>query len=112
MSANNCRIVYERHTRWMTDKQKEWFDKIVYLNPITKSRLETLFPDQEASEVWSWFVHESSIRDRSGDFRVMAPVRDFVLKYFEFCDPEDYSEKLAKAKELDRKVKPKAITQG
>jgi hypothetical protein len=33
----------------MTSKQKEWFDKIVYLNPITKSRVEATFSEKEAS---------------------------------------------------------------
>ena len=87
---------YERTTRWMTDTQRDWFEKACYLDEVNEDTLERFFPAERTPVIQSWFQREASIRDPAGaHWRVRPLIRDKVLRYLETRSPRKHRESLA-----------------
>lgn len=98
-SALLTKKFFDRTTRWMTPKEREWFTAVCYLDTINEDTLRTVFREEDVPSVQDWFEREASIRDPvSQSFRVRPLVREKVLRYLEMRSPSRHREMLQKAK--------------
>ncbi len=98
-SALFAKKYFDRTTRWMTPKEREWFVAVCYLDTINEDTLRVLFPEEEVPSVQNWFEREASIRDpASRSFRMRSLVREKALRYLEMRSPSRHREMLRKAK--------------
>jgi hypothetical protein len=83
---------YDRVTRWMSESERRWFNKIVFLTRVDLSTLKITFPEADTSElrtILEWFKREASIRDSDGDLWMLRPyVQRRIMKLFSIDDPE------------------------
>jgi hypothetical protein len=87
------RRFYDRTTRWMTEREREWFVRVCYLERVDEDTLRTVFPGQDVSKIQDWFEREPSIRDPSAPyFRLRPMVRDKMLRYLEVRAPSRHRE--------------------
>ena len=87
------RRFYDRTTRWMTDREREWFVRVCYLDRVDEDTLRKVFPDEDVSKIQDWFEREPSIRDPSATyFRLRPIVRDKMLRYLEVRGPSRHRE--------------------
>lgn len=87
-SALFLRKFYDRTTRWMDARQREWFERVCYLDVVNHDTLALLFPAAEVDRVQSWFEEERSIRDpRSAEFTVRPLIREKCLRLFRIRNP-------------------------
>lgn len=92
------RRFYDRTTRWMTEREREWFVRICYLDRIDEDTLGAMFPDEKVSKIQDWFEREPSIRDPAASyFRVRPMVREKMLRYLEVRGPRRHGELTALA---------------
>ncbi len=92
-SALFLRKFFERTTRWMTEREQEWFLKICYLERVNEDTLALLFPADEIARIQDWFESEPSVRDpMAADFRVRPLIRDKVLRYESIRAPRRHQE--------------------
>jgi len=76
-SALFLKRFYERTTRWMSQRQRDWFVSTCYLDVINEDTLARLYLPSEALEIQDWFEIEASIRDPTHNvFRVRPLIRD------------------------------------
>lgn len=103
-SALILRRFYERVTRWMTAREREWFDRICYLERVDEDTLRGMFPDEaDIGKIQDWFEAEQSIRDASAAyFRVRPLVRDKILRYLAVRKPSRHHELEAQAAKATR----------
>ncbi len=98
-SALFAKKFFDRTTRWMTPKEREWFAAVCYLDTINEDTLRCLFPEREVSLVQDWFEREASIRDpASRSFQMRPLVREKTLRYLETRSPSRHHEMLRMAK--------------
>jgi hypothetical protein len=101
-SALFAKKFFDRTTRWMTPKEREWFGAVCYLDTINEDTLRVLFPEEEVPLVQDWFEREASIRDPAApSFRMRPLVREKALRYLETRSPSRHHEMLRKAKGAD-----------
>jgi hypothetical protein len=94
-SALFLRRFHDRTTRWMSPREREWFERVCYLEVVNEDTLGPLFPGQDVRLVQDWFEREPSIRDpTSSVFRVRPLIRDKVLRYLELRSPSRHRERL------------------
>lgn len=94
------RRFYDRTTRWMNERERDWFERVCYLDRVDEDTLRTLFEPADVSAVQDWFERESSIRDPAAAFfRVRPMVREKVLRYLEVRRPNRHRELLSAAGE-------------
>ncbi len=87
------RRFYERTTRWMSERERDWFERVCYLDRVDEDTLRTLFAADEVPAVQDWFERESSVRDPAAAyFRVRPMVREKVLRYLEVRRPNRHAE--------------------
>ena len=92
------RRFYDRTTRWMTDREREWLTRICYLERVDEDTLRQMFPDENVSRIQDWFEREPSVRDPSAThFRVRPMVREKMLRYLEVRAPSRHRELVALA---------------
>jgi hypothetical protein len=97
-SVVSLRRFVDRTTRWLLPHEREWFFKLVYVDPVNLDTLAAFFPPEEATLVQEWFEREASIRDPAGTaFRVRPLVRDKVLRYLAVRAPSQHRKNLALA---------------
>jgi hypothetical protein len=97
-SALFLRKFFERTTRWMAPREREWFSRACYLEVVNEDTLARLFPAEEVSAIQDWFEREASIRDPSAQlFRVRPLIRDKVLRYLELRSPSRHRELVERA---------------
>ncbi|MDP2269604.1 MAG: hypothetical protein Q8N23_10435 [Archangium sp.] len=97
-SALFLRKFFDRTTRWMSPREREWFERICYLERVDEDTLGPLFPGEDVGKIVDWFEREPSIRDPSTAFwRVRPLVREKVLRYLEVRAPSKHRERLALA---------------
>lgn len=97
-SALFLRKFYDRTTRWMSEREAQWFVRVCYLDAVNEDTLPRLFPAAEVARVQDWFEHEASIRDPAAPvFRVRPIIREKVLQYQELRAPARHRELLALA---------------
>jgi hypothetical protein len=97
-SALFLRKFFDRTTRWMTDREREWFARVVYLATVNVDTLGPLFPGEDVEHIQDWFEREASIRDPAAPvFRVRPLIREKVLRYLELRSPSRHREMLEKA---------------
>ncbi len=95
-SALFLRRFYDRTTRWMNAVEREWFERLCYVERVNEDTLAPLFPDDDVRQVVDWFEREPSIRDPSAAYwRVRPLVREKVLRYLELRAPSRHRERLA-----------------
>ncbi len=101
-SALFAKKFFDRTTRWMTPKEREWFAAVCYLDTINEDTLRVLFPEEEVSLIQDWFEREASIRDpASRSFQMRPLVREKAIRYLEMRSPSQHREMLRKAKGVD-----------
>ncbi len=101
-SALFAKKFFDRTTRWMTPKEREWFVAVCYLDTINEDTLRCLFTEREIPLVQDWFEREASIRDPASRlFRIRPLVREKALRYLEVRSPSRHREMLRKAKGAD-----------
>ena len=106
-SSHQLQLFYNRITRWMSKTEKEWFNKICYLDVINEDTLKIVFPDfspEEIKNLVEWFEGESSIRDphSKGGIRIIPIIRRKVLELFLMkLGPITYN---TKVKEINKKI--------
>ncbi len=101
-SALFAKKFFDRTTRWMTPKEREWFAAVCYLDVINEDTLRVLLPEEEVPLVQDWFEREASIRDPAArSFRMRPLVREKALRYLETRSPSRHREMLRKTTEAD-----------
>lgn len=89
---------YERTARWMTPIQKEWFNRVCYLDDVNEDTLQHFFTPDEARDVQNWFENEASIRDpNSQKFCVRRFIRERTCEYLAMRSPSRHREMREKA---------------
>ncbi len=92
------RRFYERTTRWMSERERDWFIRICYLDRIDEDSLAKMFPAEKTAKIQDWFEREPSVRDPSAPyFRVRPMVREKMLRYLEVRAPSRHRELTALA---------------
>ena len=92
------RRFYDRTTRWMSDRQREWLTRICYLDRVDEDTLALMFPGENVARIQDWFEGEPSVRDPSAAvFRMRPMVREKMLRYFEVRAPSRHRELTALA---------------
>jgi hypothetical protein len=84
---------HDRVTRWMTDREREWFMRICFLDRVDEDSLKICFPEENVTRIQDWFEREPSVRDPAAPFfRVRPMVRDKMLRYVAVRAPSRYKE--------------------
>lgn len=84
---------HDRVTRWMTDREREWFMRVCFLDRIDEDSLHIMFPDDNVARIQDWFEREPSVRDPAAAyFRVRPMVREKMLRYTQVRAPSRYRE--------------------
>jgi hypothetical protein len=92
-SALFLRKFFDRTTRWMSAREREWLSRVCYLDRVNIDSLKPLFPGEDVEEIQDWFEREASIRDpASAVFRVRPLIREKVLRYQELRSPSRHRE--------------------
>jgi hypothetical protein len=92
-SALFLRKFFDRTTRWMSPREREWFVRVCYLDRVDEDTLRTVFPDEDVRPIQDWFEREPSVRDPTAPyFRVRPMVRDKMLRYLEVRAPSRHRE--------------------
>jgi hypothetical protein len=92
-SALMLRKFYDRTTRWMSERQREWFIRICYLDNVNHDSLACFFSSEDVPTIQDWFEQEASIRDPAkSTFCVRPLIRQKVLKYQEIRSPNLHRE--------------------
>lgn len=101
-SALFAKKFFDRTTRWMSSKEREWFTAVCYLDTINEDTLRVMFREEDVPLVQDWFEREASIRDPASRFFQMRPlVREKVLRYLETRSPSRHREMLQRVKRLN-----------
>ena len=89
-SALMLKSFYDRTTRFMSDEQRGWLEKVLFLDHVDKRTLRAFLSDPgEIDRVQEWFESEPSIRDpNSSLFRVRDQLRTRLREYLNCKDPE------------------------
>lgn len=97
-SALFLRKFFDRTTRWMSPREREWFVRICYLDHVNLDALARVFDGEEVEVIQDWFEKEASIRDPAAPvFRVRPLIREKVLRYLELRSPSRHREMLERA---------------
>ena len=97
-SALFLRKFHDRTTRWMNTREREWFERVCYLDRVDHDTLSRLFAPAEVARVQDWFEHEASIRDPHAPvFVVRALIREKCQRYLETRSPTRHAELLRAA---------------
>lgn len=97
-SALFLKKFYDRTTRWMDEREKEWFNKVCYLDAVNQDSLAALFSAAEVPRVLRWFQNERSIRDPDAPvFTVRPLIREKCLRLMALLYPARHAEDLAAA---------------
>jgi hypothetical protein len=98
-SALFLRKFFDRTTRWMSARERDWFVRVCYLDSVNIDALVPLFPGEEVEKIQDWFEREASIRDPAASvFRVRPLIREKVLRYLELRSPSRHREMLDRVK--------------
>jgi hypothetical protein len=91
-SALMLKSFHDRTTRFMSDEQRCWLEKALFLDHIDKRTLRVFFADAaEIDRVQEWFESEPSIRDPSSShFKVRDQLRTRLREYLNRSDPDRY----------------------
>jgi len=94
--------VWDRHTRWMSEKGKEWLKATLFLEMVNKRTLRAMLGSpEEADEAFSWFREEGSIRDTSSPhYTVREYLRARLQAYLRISDPDLFERLQQKANAL------------
>jgi hypothetical protein len=97
------RKFFDRTTRWMSEREKDWFGKVCYLDEVNEDTLKWLFPEEEVARIQKWF-EKDPVRDPSSRvFRVRPLIRDKVLRYQEVRTPSLHKKMLELVREEQAK---------
>ena len=94
-SAVMLKRFYDRTTRWMSDKEKEWLHLTLFLQEVNKRSLRSMMggDEKEAESAFKWFEREGSVRDTVGGvFRVREYLRSRLSDYLRISDPDLYEQ--------------------
>lgn len=90
-SALNLSLFFDRTTKWMNSKQKDWIIPLSFLNKINIPNIKKLLPNEDSKEVFNWFEKESSIRDpNSKEWSVLPFISGKIKDYIENKDPDEF----------------------
>lgn len=106
ITATSLKQFYTRMTRWLTPKQKDWLEKIIFLDEVNILSVEkTGFSEDEAKEINIWFQNEASLRDtQSLKFRFRPFVRSRILEYIKITDPQNFKKLYSEAKLINEDI--------
>jgi hypothetical protein len=101
-SAVMLKRFYDRTTRWMSDKEKEWLHLTLFLEEVNKRSLRSMTENgKEAEDAFRWFEREGSVRDTvGGGFRVREYLRSRLSDYLRISDPDLYEQWKRKGRSL------------
>ncbi|MFY9810768.1 MAG: hypothetical protein WAK59_05395 [Aquabacterium sp.] len=101
-NAVSLKKFYDRTTRWMNQQQKEWLSICLLLDEVNIGSISKLVESEQcASDIFSWFEMEASIRDtKSKFFAVRTYIRRRLLDYLRLRDPLVVSAQEDRAREL------------
>ena len=102
-SAISLKKFYERTTRWLSDREREWLSQIAYLDEINLDTLGYLFEAHLIERVHNWFEQEASLRDpRSSRFQMQPTIRRKILAYLGRRSPKQHEELVLRIAKLSR----------
>ena len=58
-SALFLRKFFDRTTRWMSEREREWFVRVSYLDSVNLDTLGPLFPGEDVEKIQDWFEREA-----------------------------------------------------
>ncbi len=98
-SALFLRKFFDRTSRWMSPREREWFVRVCYLDSVNVDTLAPLFPGEDVEKIQDWFEREASIRDPAAPvFRVRPLIREKVQRYLELRSPTRHRELTERAR--------------
>lgn len=98
-SALFLKKFYDRTTRWMSPRERDWFERVCFLDAVNLDTLPRLFDRSEAERVQAWFEGEASIRDPEQPvFTVRPLIREKCLRYLALRSPGRHRELQARAR--------------
>ncbi len=84
----------------MTEREREWFVRVCYLDSVNVDALGPLFPGEDVERIQDWFEKEASIRDPAAPvFRVRPLIREKVKRYLELRSPSRHREMTERARQ-------------
>jgi len=89
----------DRVIQWLTPIQREWFWRVVLLDPVNKPGLKQVLADPDDAEtVMAWIENERSIIENNNDgvWRIIPFLRDRALHLLSARDPESLQEDLSR----------------
>jgi hypothetical protein len=102
-SALLAKKFFDRTTRWMTDREREWFVALCYLDVVNEDTIRAVLEADDASEVQRWFERESSIRDPvAAVFTIRPLIREKALRYLALRSPSRHRSLKEKALPLNQ----------
>jgi hypothetical protein len=103
-SALHAKKFFERTTRWLTERERDWFISVCYLDLVNEDTLgQVLGGDGDPVEVQRWFEREASIRDPLAPvFTVRPLIREKVLRYLAIRSPSKHAALLERARKINR----------
>lgn len=105
VTATSLKQFYTRMTRWLSPKQKDWLEKIVFLDEISIYSVQKTIFSKEAKEITEWFQNEASLRDtQSLKFRFRPFVRSRILEYIKISDPQNFKNLYSEAKLINDEI--------
>lgn len=97
-SALFLKKFYDRTTRWMSERERGWFERVCYLDAVNLDTLPRVVERGEVRRVQEWFEKDASVRDPEAPvFAVRPLIREKVLRYLELRSPSRHQELLARA---------------
>jgi hypothetical protein len=83
-SAVMLKLVHDRTTRWMNDRQKGWLQNALFLDEVNVRTLRSMIGNkEEAVEAAEWFQVEGSVRDTTATvWRVRHYLRSRLVVSF------------------------------
>jgi hypothetical protein len=92
-SALALKGFYERTTRWMTTRQRNWFLPLCFLDEINAETIALMLPGEPSAEVLEWFKNEASIRSPTAKkWTVLPIIRSRMQAYVQNDSPERFRE--------------------
>lgn len=78
----------QRMARFMTDRERGWFEALCFLDAVNYASIALVLPDEDPELVMEWFINEQSIRSYTAElWKVWPYIRHRVLLYRWSIDP-------------------------
>lgn len=102
LSAHKLKLYFDRITKWMREDEKYWFERLCFLRIINVDSIRDIMPEEDADNIYKWFINEASIRDtKSEQYRIRPFISSKVKDYICNESPEKYNNLINKSNEIN-----------